>query len=100
MFFAHRALTAELAVKNRRPTAYLLRDHAAAGKLLTYGIDLVDSFRRAAGYVDTILRGARPSDLPIEQPTKLELVINLKRAKALGVTLPRAALTRAGQIIE
>ena len=100
MFFTHRALIAELAVKSRLPTVYLLREHAAAGGLLTYGIDLVDNFRRAAGYVDKILRGARPGDLPIEQPTKLELVINLKTAKALGVTIPRAVLTRADQIIE
>jgi putative ABC transport system substrate-binding protein len=100
MFFAQRALIAELAIKSRLPTVYLLREHAAAGGLLTYGVDLRDNYRRAAGYVDKILRGARPGDLPIEQPTKLELVINLKTAKALGMTIPRSVLARADQIIE
>jgi putative ABC transport system substrate-binding protein len=100
MFFAHRALIAELAVKSRLPTVYLLREHAEAGGLLTYGIDVRDSFRRAAGYVDRILRGAKPGDLPIEQPTKFELVINLKTAKALGLSIPRSVLLRADQVIE
>ena len=100
VFFAHRTLIAELALKNRLPTVYLLREHAEAGGLLTYGIDLVDNWRRVAGYVDKILRGAKPGDLPIEQPTKLELVINLKTAKALGIAIPRSVLARADQIIE
>jgi putative tryptophan/tyrosine transport system substrate-binding protein len=100
VFFTHRALIAELALKNRLPSVYLLREHAEAGGLLTYGIDLVDNFRRAAGYVDKILRGAKPGDLPIEQPTKLELVINLRTAKALGIAIPRSVLARADQIIE
>ena len=100
MFFAHRALIAELALKSRLPTVHLLREHAEAGGLLTYGIDLRDNFRRAAGYVDKIFRGARPGDLPIEQPTKFELVINLKTAKALGLSVPRSVLARADQIIE
>jgi len=100
MFFTHRALIAELAVKSRLPTVYLLREHAEAGGLLTYGVDLRDNFRRAAGYVDRILRGAKPEDLPIEQPTKFELVVNLKTAKALGLTIPRSVLVRADQTIE
>jgi putative ABC transport system substrate-binding protein len=100
MFFAHRTLIAELAVKSRLPTVHLLREHAEAGGLLTYGVDLRDSLRRAAGYVDKILRGSRPGELPIEQPTKFELVINLKTAKALGLSIPSSVLARADQIIE
>lgn len=100
MFFAHRALIAELALKSRLPTVYLLREHAEAGGLLTFGIDVRASFRRAAAYVDRILRGAKPGDLPIEQPAKFELVINLKTAKALKLSIPRSVLVRADQIIE
>ena len=100
MFHAHRALLAELAIKSRLPTVFLQREHAEAGGLLAYGPDLRDSFRRAASYVDRILRGARPGDLPIEQPTKFLLVINLKTAKTLGLTVPRSVLARADQLIE
>jgi putative ABC transport system substrate-binding protein len=100
MFFAHRRLIADLALKGRLPSVYLLREHAEAGGLLTYGIDVRDSFRRAAGYVDRILRGAKPGDLPVEQPTKFDLVINVKTAKALGLSIPRAVLLRADQVIE
>ena len=100
MFFAHRALIAELALKSRLPTVYLVREHVEAGGLVTYGIDLRDNFRRVAGYVDKILRGAKPGDLPIEQPTKFDLAINLKTAKALGLSIPRSVLARADQIIE
>lgn len=98
-FFDQRVLIAELAIKNGLPSVYLLREHAEAGGLLTYGLDLRDHYRRAADYVDKILRGARPADLPIEQPSKFELVINLKTAKALGLAIPQSVLLRADQVI-
>jgi putative ABC transport system substrate-binding protein len=100
MFFAHRARIAELAAKSRLPTVYLLREFLEAGGLLAYGIDTRDNFRRAAAYVDRILRGAKPGDLPIEQPMKFELAINLRTAKALGLTIPPAVLVRADHVIE
>ena len=100
MFFDHRARLAELATKHRLPTVYLLKEHVEAGGLMTYGVDLRDNFRRAAGYVDKILKGANPADLPIEQPTKFVLAINLRTAKALGLTIPPSVLARADQIVE
>ena len=100
LFFRHRTLIADMAIKSRLPTVYLLREHAEAGGLLTYGVDLRDSFWRAAVYVDKILKGAKPGDLPVEQPTKFELVINLRTARALGITIPGAVLVRADRTIE
>jgi ABC-type uncharacterized transport system substrate-binding protein len=99
MFFAHRARVSELAAKSRLPAMYGLREYAEAGGLMVYGVSVRESFRRAAIYVDKILKGAKPADLPIEQPTKFELVINLKTAKALGLTIPQSILTRADEII-
>jgi putative ABC transport system substrate-binding protein len=91
---------AEFAVKNRLPTMYWARELAEAGGLMSYGQDLVEHYRRAATYVDKILKGAKPRDLPVEQPTKVELVINLRTAKAIGLTIPQDLLFRADKVIE
>lgn len=98
--FAYRAAMAELAARSRLPIVGEWRPSAEAGFLITYGADLGALLRRAAGHVDKILRGAKPGALPIERPTKLELVINLKTAKTIGVTIPRPMLLRADHIIE
>jgi putative tryptophan/tyrosine transport system substrate-binding protein len=90
---------ADLAAKNRLPTVFPFRLYVDAGGLMSYGAHLADLFRRTATHLDKILRGARPTDLPVEQPTKFELVINLKTAKALGLTIP-PLLARADQILE
>jgi putative ABC transport system substrate-binding protein len=89
-----------LAAEHRLPALYLFRIFAANGGLISYGPDLADLFFRAGGYVDKILKGTKPSDLPVEQPTKFELVINMKTAKALGLTVPPSLLARAGEVIE
>jgi putative ABC transport system substrate-binding protein len=99
-YMAARQRIAELALRYRLPTFFSWRDHVEAGGLMSYGPDLTDLLRRAAIYVDKILRGAKPADLPVEQPTKFELVINLKTAKALGLTIPPSVLGRADQVIE
>ena len=99
-FFADRRRIADLAVMHRLPTVAQAKEYAEAGGLVSYGPDYPDQFRRAATFVDKILKGAKPGDLPVEQPTKFELVINLKTAKALGLTIPPSLLARADQVIE
>ena len=91
---------AQVALKHRLPGIYWVRDYVEVGGLMSYGISFGDVARRAAYFVDRILKGAKPTDLPVEQPTKFELVINLKSAKALGLTIPPSLLARADQVIE
>jgi putative ABC transport system substrate-binding protein len=100
MFFFHRKRLADLAMKHRLPTIVGVREYVEAGCLVSYGVHNTDLFRGAAVYVDKILKGAKPGDLPIEQPTKFELVINLKTAKALGLTIPQSLLSRADEVIQ
>lgn len=99
LLFAQRGRIAGLAAKTRLPGIYEWREFSEAGGLMSYGADLADLYRHAARYVDKILRGAKPADLPIEQPTKFELVVNLKTAKALGLTIPQSILVRADEVI-
>jgi len=99
MMAAHRWQVTAVAAKYRLPAIYGLRDYIEAGGLMAYGPDFAVMFQRAADYVDKILRGAQPADLPIKQPTKFELVVNLKTAKALGITIPESILLRADKVI-
>jgi putative ABC transport system substrate-binding protein len=97
---AHRDVIIELAARYRLPAGYALRAFAASGGLISYGVDTLDLFRRRASYVDRILRGAKPADLPVQQPIKFELTVNLKTAKALGLEVPPMLLARADEVIE
>ena len=97
---ANQRLIIDFMATHKRPAIYALREDAEAGGLIMYGVDFSDLLRRSASYVDKILRGTKPSDLPVEQPTKFELIINLKAATALGLTVPPSLLARADEVIE
>jgi putative ABC transport system substrate-binding protein len=99
-YAAHRKKLVDLAAESRLPAMYDSREYVEAGGLMAYGPNLSDLYRRAAGYVDKILKGAKPADLPVEQPTKFELVINLKTAKALGLTIPPSLMLQADEVIQ
>jgi putative ABC transport system substrate-binding protein len=98
--FGHQRRILDFVAKRRLPAVYLTREFVEAGGLISYGPSYRDVYRRAATYVDKILKGAKPADLPVENPTKFELVINLKTAKALGLTIPPSVLIRADEVIE
>jgi ABC-type uncharacterized transport system substrate-binding protein len=100
IFGSHRTRLADLAARSRLPAAFGVRDDVEAGGLMSYGPSILDSYRQAATYVDRILRGAKPAELPVERPTKFELVINMKTAKALGLTIPQSVLLRADEVIQ
>jgi putative ABC transport system substrate-binding protein len=96
----HRELISTLAARHRLPAVYPFRYYVMEGGLISYGPDSIDPYREAAGYVHHILKGEKPADLPVQAPTKYELVVNLKTAKALGLTIPQSVLTRADEVIE
>jgi putative ABC transport system substrate-binding protein len=99
LVFTHRRVILDLAARHRLPSVFYIREFAELGGLVSYGPNGADGFRHAATYVDKILKGAKPADLPVEQPTKFELVVNLKTAKALGITIPESILLRADEVI-
>ena len=99
-FLAHRARLAQLAMKGRLPTMLSFRESVEAGGLMAYAVNMADFVGRAAVYVDKILKGAKPADLPVEQPTKFELIVNLKTAKSLGLTIPPSVLFQADEVIK
>ena len=98
--FRHTVRIGELAIEHRLPTMFIVKEYVRAGGLMSYGVDFVLMYRRAADYVAKILKGTKPADLPVEQATKFELVVNLKTAKAIGIELPTAILLRADEVIE
>jgi len=100
IFFSHRKQIVDLAAKRQLPAMYYTTEYVEEGGLMTYGVSITDLFRRAATYVDKILKGAKPAELPIEQPTKFELVVNLKTAKRIGLTIPPNVLARADKVIK
>ena len=100
LFYLRRQELADLALKHHLPAIHVLKGYAEAGLLMSYGPNLLDLYRRAASYVAKILGGTKPADLPVEQPAKLELVINLRTAKALGLTIPQSVLLRADEVIQ
>jgi putative ABC transport system substrate-binding protein len=99
-FIPHSARIGQLAIEHRLPTTFIAKDYVRAGGLMSYGVDFVLMYRRVADYVAKILKGTKPADLPVEQATKFELVVNLKTAKAIGIELPTAILLRADEVIE
>ena len=100
LFIVERRRIVDLAARNRLPAVYPMSEFVDAGGLMSYAPNVADNFRRTASYVDKILKGAKPADLPVEQPTKFELVINVKTAKALGLTIPPSLLQRADRVVE
>jgi putative ABC transport system substrate-binding protein len=100
MLFAEHRRIVDLAARSRLPAMYQAREFVDAGGLMSYGANVANQWRRSATYVDKILKGAKPADLPVEQPTKFELVINLKTAKALGITVPQTLLVAADEVLE
>ena len=99
LLFTHRATIFDFVAKNRLPAMYSTKDFVEAGGLMSYGQDIIDNWRRAATFVDKILKGAKPADLPVEQAMKFEFIINLKAAKQIGLTIPPNVLARADRVI-
>ena len=100
VFTSQRTQIVDLAVKSRLPAIYQANEYSDVGGLITYGVNITDLFRRAATYVDKILKGAKPADLPVEQPKKFDLIINLKAAKQIGLTIPPSVLYKADKVIK